>query len=134
MLEKLNKKEGARSTTTIVQNLFNILRKRFTLFSINWPPFLSDKFYLKLGNWKEFKIHYQFVMSYQNRFWWLEFILNGMEQCFLWSLCTFTSQFHTWVKWGLVFQEHSLIENLFFPNYISNSSSTIISSWNNKLS
>jgi hypothetical protein len=110
------------------------LRKRFALFSINWPPFSSDKFYLKLGNWKEFKIHYQFVMSYQNRFWWLEFILNGMEQWFLWSLCTFTFQFHTWVKWGLVFQEHSLIENLFFPNYISNSSSTIISSWNNKLS
>jgi serine/threonine protein kinase len=35
MLEKLNKQEGARSTTTIIQNLFNILRKRFALFSIN---------------------------------------------------------------------------------------------------
>jgi hypothetical protein len=35
MLEKFNKREGARSTTTIVQNLFNILRKRFALFSIN---------------------------------------------------------------------------------------------------
>jgi hypothetical protein len=35
MLEKLNKKEGASSTTTIVQNLFSVLMKRFGLSSIN---------------------------------------------------------------------------------------------------